>query len=199
MGLAKILSEPDGASIYGIWHLIVGFCSQQRLPRDGWLSLDGHYDGTPASPSDLALKFRRPVVEIERSMDVLSSSCVGWLQKVETPTDAQVTPDRRPSDAQVRLTDEGGRKEGRNGGTENDAQVPEFSAIEKWVVEAFKNGADYTVEEARSAYLSLKANGWKWGRNPVVDWRSAIECKIQDARSRKPKPNARRPVRGSNI
>jgi hypothetical protein len=56
-----------------------------------------------------------------------------------------------------------------------------------WLVSVKKNGADYTEAEAKQAWLSLNANGWMWGKNPVSDWRSALECKIQDNRNRSQK------------
>jgi hypothetical protein len=78
MGFLRIMAEPDGASIYGIWHCIVGACSQQRV-RNGWLTDGGDSAVTGWCANDLALKFRRPVDEIQRALDFLSSSKVGWL------------------------------------------------------------------------------------------------------------------------
>ena len=40
MGFCYIMSESDGAAIYGIWHCIVGACSQQK-DREGWLTSNG--------------------------------------------------------------------------------------------------------------------------------------------------------------
>lgn len=52
----------------------------------------------------------------------------------------------------------------------------------KWLEDVRKNGADYTEKEMRTAWLSLNANGWMWGKNPVTDWRSALEARIQQLR-----------------
>lgn len=86
MGFCQICSEPDGASIYGIWAMLVGACSQQSLPRNGWLTSNGQHDGRPWAARDLALKFRRSEAEIERSLQILSSQAVGWVKFTETET-----------------------------------------------------------------------------------------------------------------
>ena len=78
MGFCRIMAEPDGAAIYGIWHLILGACSQQTK-RDGWLTSDGDKAGTPWGVDDLALKFRRPEKEIVRAFEVLCSEKVKWI------------------------------------------------------------------------------------------------------------------------
>lgn len=79
LGFSRIMAEPDGGSIYGVWHMLVGAVSQQCRPRSGWLTTDGTPDGHPLDTSDLALKFRRPIEEVARALEVLSSSKVGWL------------------------------------------------------------------------------------------------------------------------
>ncbi len=95
LGFCRIISEPEGAAIYGIWQMILGACSQQKT-RDGWLTSDGHHDGTPWSLQDLALKFRRPEKEIAMAIEVLTSESVGWIVTHDCrPSDAQVTPDCR--------------------------------------------------------------------------------------------------------
>lgn len=56
----------------------------------------------------------------------------------------------------------------------------------EWVAGWLKNsGADYTEEEARRAWTACKVNGWLWGKNRVIDWRAAIETKINDERDKK--------------
>jgi uncharacterized phage protein (TIGR02220 family) len=113
MGFSRVMAEIDGAAIYGVWHLLVGACSQQTK-RDGWMTLDGQQSGTPWSPEDLALKFRRPVKEIVRALTFLSSEKVGWITTY-AQSDAQVTTDCNPSDAQVTPKGVEGRKEGTEG------------------------------------------------------------------------------------
>lgn len=55
---------------------------------------------------------------------------------------------------------------------------PPWQAILNWLLDAQKNGADYTEAEAKSAFLALSASGWMWGRNPVGDARAAVERQI---------------------
>jgi hypothetical protein len=87
MGFSRIMAEPDGAAIYGIWGCILGAASQQ-LDRDGWLTADGQQTGTAWAADDLAIKFHRPQAEIQRALDFLSSPKVGWIivHKTEVST-----------------------------------------------------------------------------------------------------------------
>ena len=79
MGFSRIMAEKDGAAIYGIWHCIIGACSQQAS-RHGWLTFDGEQTGSPWGVDDLSLKFRRPPAEIARALSFLSSDKVEWLK-----------------------------------------------------------------------------------------------------------------------
>ncbi len=88
LGFARIMMEIDGAAIYGIFQCIIGACSQQKKPRNGWLTEDGHQTGTPWAPIDLAVKFRRPEAEIKRALDILTSPRIGWM--IGTPTQSEV-------------------------------------------------------------------------------------------------------------
>lgn len=54
-----------------------------------------------------------------------------------------------------------------------------------WLADWRKNGATYTQQETESAFLALSANGWMWGKNPVVDFRAALERQIQTDRNNK--------------
>lgn len=110
LGFCLITSEPDGAAIYGIWIMIVAACSRHKKPRNGWLTQDGHQTGIPWAPEDLALQFRRPVSEINRTLEVLSSHKILWLRKfqsdkLEVPADCPpsvaVVPDQCLSGASV--------------------------------------------------------------------------------------------------
>jgi len=56
-----------------------------------------------------------------------------------------------------------------------------------WVDESRRNGSDYTKDEAKSAFLALNAGGWMWGRNPIVDFSSALERQIKTDRQRNQK------------
>ena len=64
--------------------------------------------------------------------------------------------------------------------------IPSMGDCRKWLADWKKSGADYTEAELQSAFLALSANGWMWGKNPVVDFRAALERQIQTDRSKKP-------------
>jgi hypothetical protein len=90
LGLTYILNEADGTVIYGIWCLIIGACSRQRrhdrgegkLGREGYLTDNGLPAGRPWGARDLALRWRRPVTEVQRALDYLCSPEIGWLRVV---------------------------------------------------------------------------------------------------------------------
>jgi len=134
LGLSRILTEPDGAAIYGIWCLIVGAVSRQKKPRDGWLTADGHQAGTPWAPDDLALMFRRPLEEVERALAVLSSDPVGWLE-----VSAECPPATRkvPAECPPATPSEKGRKEEK----EEKYSVKARAVFDHWVSVMGKNKA----------------------------------------------------------
>lgn len=68
-----------------------------------------------------------------------------------------------------------------------------------WLKSVIEHGADYTEFETIGAWLALNANGWKWGKNNVADWRSAIESKIQDTRKLDDSRKSSKPIRGNPI
>lgn len=107
-GLALVLTEQNGAAIYGIFCLILGLCSRQRLPRSGWLTDDGTESGRPFTPSDLSILFRRPPSEIENAINTIVSK-VGWIEACER-TSIKVPAKRPPSANEVPLN---GREENR--------------------------------------------------------------------------------------
>ncbi len=78
-GLTYILSLNDGLSIYGVFNLILGACSQHGKPREGWLTNDGTAQGKPWTASSLSIRWRQTVQVVVRALEVLSSSEVGWL------------------------------------------------------------------------------------------------------------------------
>jgi hypothetical protein len=114
MGLTYILSQQDGAAIYGIWQLLVGALSQQKKHRDGWATDDGHQTGRAWAPSDLALRWRRPEAEISRAFDVLLSDRVSWIEAVQDDAGTEVTPSARQVPAKCPPTAlEGKGREGK--------------------------------------------------------------------------------------
>jgi hypothetical protein len=106
LGLQRILAEEDGASIFGIWCLILQACSRQGKHRDGWLTDDGHVTGEPWGSDDLAFRWRRKPEEVERALSLLSSDKVGWLKKIQQtlPNLGSASPDADSKE---------GRKEGK--------------------------------------------------------------------------------------
>ena len=109
LSLRRLLAESDGWMIYGLFHLLLCKLSQQALPRDGWLTDDGHPTGTPWTPDDLVVLFGGQEAGAERALQVLSSPQVGWLTKHDSATVAASTgcvksvrkpPDERPPSVQ---------------------------------------------------------------------------------------------------
>ena len=100
MGFTRIMAEKDGATIYGIWNLILGALSRQKKPREGYLTEDGQPTGTAWTADDLALRWRRPVAEIRRALDFLSSDKIGWMTSVESTGTQGITESARPVPAE---------------------------------------------------------------------------------------------------
>jgi len=103
MGFTRVIAEPDGAAIYGIWCLIVGACSRQKAERDGWLTDDGLETGAPWTASDLALRWRRPLEEVERALAFLSSDKIGWIEAIgeSHQNDTRAIPGTAQSDTRA--------------------------------------------------------------------------------------------------
>lgn len=74
----------------------------------------------------------------------------------------------------------------------SSSSIPAEGDAYKWMETARAQGADYTKEETKSAFLALSASGWMWGKNPVTDWRAALERQIQTDRSHAPANKPRR-------
>jgi len=123
LGFSRLMEEPDGAAIYGIWILLLGICSRQRRARRGWLTEDGQRDGTPLAPQDVKAQIRRPVEEIERALAVLSSPRIGWIGAYARIEDAPKDPANK------------GRKRGQSNGTQLPANCPPTALEEKRIEE----------------------------------------------------------------
>lgn len=87
-GLINLLSEKDGAACYGVWQLILGACSRQRRPRQGWLTDDGTCSGRAWSEPELARRWRRDPREIERAFIALCDISVGWIERYDNSQSA---------------------------------------------------------------------------------------------------------------
>lgn len=77
--------------------------------------------------------------------------------------------------------------------TQPPGQCPTKEMALNWLEDWRKNGATYTQQEMESAFLALQANGWMWGKNPVVDFRAALERQIQTDR------NNKKPISGQSF
>lgn len=91
-GWSNVMGEADGMAIYGVWVSIATMCSRQRrhevaaggkLLREGYLTDNGKKDGRRLSARELSNMFRRPLEEIYRCFQVVSSPAVGWLRLAE--------------------------------------------------------------------------------------------------------------------
>jgi hypothetical protein len=203
LGFCRVMAEPDGAMIYGIWHLLTGCCSQQIKPRHGWLTdtgraPDGQQAGTPLAPQDLALKFRRPVSEVVRALYVLSSASVGWVVcfcdgkevPAECPSGAHVVPAECPSGALEGREGREGREEKGENGVEALSRT-EFVETPSW--EEWWNYCQRItfVSEwyAKDKFLAAEQENWKNKPN----WRKYAErCRgwwEQDGRPMTPAGN----------
>jgi hypothetical protein len=90
-----------------------------------------------------------------------------------------------------------GKDRGVDRGVGEGKITPTKEMAEKWLADWRKSGADYTKLEMESAFLALSANGWMWGKNPVVDFRAALERQIQTDRQRQNYGNSKTSIPNS--
>lgn len=66
------------------------------------------------------------------------------------------------------------------GGEFEGNRIPTIEAVLKWLATAksLAPECDYTEQEVRTAFRTLSVNGWMWGKNPIIDWRAAVETQI---------------------
>ncbi len=171
MGFSRVMAEKDGATIYGIWHLIIGALSQQKnghgSERSGWLTLDGHQTGTPWTPDDLSLKFRRPEKEIERALEVLTSAKVGWLEVYESnSTECPPSARQLPAECPSGIVKE--EKE-RIGEKEEKGKAQSISAVQEFCQEIELPNSD-----AEHLWHKFTGNGWTNGGKPIKDWKATV-------------------------
>jgi hypothetical protein len=119
-GLTHILSLPDGLSVYGVFNLILGACSQHAKPRQGWLTNDGRSDGKPWSIKSLATRWRQSDKAISRAIEVLCCADVGWIISMEYPPGIPAVSGKGM---------EGNGKEGNKDSPEPDVPAPVPVAI----------------------------------------------------------------------
>lgn len=206
LGFCRIMAEADGAAIYGIWHCILGACSQQKQPRNGWLTdtgrppagyqagsgrvVAGYQAGIPWVALDLALKFRRPVPEVEMALAVLCSVSIGWIALIDDyPASIGALPADYPPTTRPLPADYPGR-EGKEGKEGKGMEPTNFPTLEQAVEFFTESESGYDREEVSRAYNSFAATVqdgfWFVGQRRVSDWRSAMSMRMEDSRSRKP-------------
>lgn len=187
---AAIMQHPDGAIIYAAWMLIVQVASRCR-PRGVLV----RPDGTPLTPESLNLKTRAPASWFATALQYIETQ-TDWMEVEDymagerQPGVSQASVERQEGAPRVRARMGGNGKEGKGwevataNGSEKPDHAPTWDWVATWLAETTALGSDYQLPEARAAFLALNANGWMWGNRPVADWRSAIESRIQDARTK---------------
>jgi hypothetical protein len=114
MGLSQMLSEPDGAAMYGIFCLALGLLSRQTKPRDGHLTDTGRADGRHLTGTELALLWRRPIAEIEKTMAFICQPNIGWAIDLDPkcPPSTRVVPAECPPSTLERREGKGREENG---------------------------------------------------------------------------------------
>jgi hypothetical protein len=169
-----IMRHKDGATIFAAWILLLQIASKCK-PRGTLI----RGNGQPHNVSSMSAKCRCPDVWFETGISYLETE-TDWLIVEELTPERQ--SDVTPTSGERQL---GALKEGRNGREEKeDLTTP--PVVPEWVGQLIENcradGADYTQSEARSAFLALEGNAWKYGQG---DKRSALMRQIDFDRSRK--------------
>jgi hypothetical protein len=186
MGLTHILCEKDGTAILGVFLLIVEACSRHPRPRQGWLTDDGDQMGRPWLLSEMAIRWRRTEKEIERALQVLTETRVGWLSP---PTNHQVTADSPPDNQEGKGKEEKGMEgKGIEGNVdpshlslaiylkekilETKQQRIEESTLDKWadVVRLMETRDGRSIKEIRAMIDECHNNpvsrtGFTWKNN----------------------------------
>lgn len=174
MGLCKTLTQKDGLALYGFWSLLIGALSQQRKPRGGWLTHDGYRTGTPWTPADLALKFRRSEAEMKRGLSWFSSINIGWIAIVASDVPAECPPDTLDVPAECPKR----REEEREKSASEKSQQPDQEWIKSLSSNAAFEGLDIKREVAKCATWCA-TNKRTFSRRRIVNWLNRAEKPIQ--------------------
>ncbi len=183
MGFSRVMAEPDGAAIYGLWTCIAAACSQQRAPRKGFLTDDGKEDGNPWTADDIALKFHRPVAEVQRMLTVMSSQRVGWLEvsaAAKAPDERRVNAGQPPDERQPvvvaappeRPAIASDPRTGQDGKGDIKKKIFEIPTIE--AIRLLAQKAGIPESEADKFWFFYDSKGWKVGREKMKKVNSAF-------------------------
>ncbi len=110
LGWQRLMAEPDGIQLFGIWCLLLQTCSRHRK-RNGWLTFDGLEESEQWTVEDLAFMWRCTSEQVSRMLDVCSSAKVGWISQLK---DKYPTGIQSVSDQYTKNPRKEGRKEGKN-------------------------------------------------------------------------------------
>ncbi len=91
MGFTNMMCESNGASLYGIWCLIIGALSRQSRLREGYLTDTGRPDGCPWTVRDMAVRWRRTESEISNAIHFFLSDKCGWVKDLDLVGHVEVT------------------------------------------------------------------------------------------------------------
>jgi hypothetical protein len=166
--------EPHGHAFYGVWQLMLQFCSRQKPPREGWLTADGRKDGPRMPAAEWARMFRCSPSLIRRTFRALES--VGFIKLLagqrEVPASQQNTGLDTGSDTNadtasdtktdssgdtvgISSSDDEGRKERRKepptapqGGTETNCHKElSLEELKEWMSKLFGRERAWSYEE----------------------------------------------------
>ncbi len=120
LGWRRIMSEPDGVNIFGLWCLLLQSCSRQK-ERDGWLTVDGLPDSEPWTAADLAFLWKCEPEQVSRMLEACASPKVGWIEEIQEqyPLGTRSVPVQYPPTEQERKKER--KKEGKEGGYHNQS------------------------------------------------------------------------------
>lgn len=188
MGFTYIMSLPQGSSVYGIFQMIVGACSQQNRPRNGWLTDTGRPSGRPWTVDDIALRFRRTAEEVRFAMESLCSHRVGWIIELDqaeaedvaynSPCETfQLTADSPPTHLEEKGI-EGNRREGKGREREdvvahrlltvlNDLTGKKFRPVESSLRPIIERLSEPDVTEEGCVQM-IKRQVANWNHNPEM-------------------------------
>lgn len=110
LGLNCLLSMPNGRAYFGIFVLMIEFCSRQKRPRNGFLSDDGLPTGCPLSARRAALHWHCTETEVQETLNACCSQDVGFIDFTEI-----VTTQCPPGDDAVTTQCPPGALEGKEG------------------------------------------------------------------------------------